>query len=462
VAVPLLDAYSTATEMLAALRGGAITASELLELHLERIARLNPALNAIVTPDYERARARARENPVGALGGLPLTIKDSIDVRGLPTTSGDPARADALPERDSTLAARVLGAGGVLLGKTNVPLRTGDWQTYNALFGRTVNPWDASRTPGGSTGGGAAALAAGLTPLEFGSDIGGSIRVPAGFCGVFGHRPTEGAVPADGHFPEAQVMAVLGPLARSAGDLRTAMDVIAGPLPPARAEALADLRVAVLPWLDWLPVDAEVAGALEDLAARLPNARVAAPEGFDGWAHEELYAALLAYVTFDPDPALRRQVADAISRAPEPLAPAMLRGVRAGEAEYAGMLAERERWRESWARFFADHDVLLTPTAIVPAFAHDEGPFLRRRLEVNGEEVPYKRLEVYPGLAALSGLPATAIPAARTRSGLPIGVQAISGRFEDATCLHFAWLLEQEHGCRFAPPPDYALVPPRP
>ncbi len=455
MAVPVLDAFSSATEMLAALEAAAISPPELVELHLDRIARLNPALNAIVTPSIERARGRAREALAGPLAGLPLTIKDTIDVAGLPTTSGDSSRAGSVADRDSTLAARLFGAGGVLLGKTNVPFHALDWQTYGDLFGQTDNPWNPQRTPGGSTGGGAAALAAGLTPLEFGSDIGGSIRVPAAFCGVFGHRPSEGLTPNDGQFPAASVMSVQGPLARSARDLELAMSIIAGPLPPARATTLAAIRVAVLPWIEWLPVDQEVAAALEALAGRLPTATVAAPDGFDAWAHEEIYAALLAYATFDPDPAVRAKVAEAIAKAPEPLAPAMLRGVRAGESEYAGMLAERERWREVWARFFSDHDLLLTPATIVPAFPHDHGPFLRRRLLVNGEEVPYKRLEVYPGLAALSGLPATAIPVGRTRDGLPIGIQAIGGRFEDATCLQFASLLERELGCTFTPPPGY-------
>lgn len=443
--------------MLGALRSGVTGASELAELHIRRIDTHNPRLNAIVTRLDDRARTRAREEPSGLLAGLPITVKDSIDLAGAPTTSGDPARAGAVAATDATIVRRVQDAGATVLGKTNVPLHTGDWQAYNAVFGRTVNPWDPSRTPGGSTGGGAAALAAGLTALELGSDIGGSIRVPAAFCGVFGHRPSEGAVPGDGHFPEAAVMAVLGPLARSAGDLDLAMGVIADRYGEPRAGRLEELRVAVLPWIDWLPVDAEVAAALEAVAGSLPNARIAAPEGFDAWTHEELYAALLAYAMFDPDPAFRTRIAQSISRAPEPLAPAMLRGVRAGEPEYAGMLAERERWRELWARFFSDFDVLLTPATIVPAFPHDEGPFLRRRLTVNGEEVPYKRLEVYPGLAALSGLPATAIPAGRTRSGLPIGIQAVGARFDDATCIQFACLLEEQLGCRFEPPPGYAL-----
>ncbi len=295
----MVTPFSSASEMLRALQMRQISPSELVEVHLERIQRLNPELNAIVTDNSEDARGRAREGQTGALAGLPVTIKDSIDVAGLPTTSGDPHRRQAVATDDSPLAARVRGAGALLLGKTNVPLLTGDWQTNNAVFGRSLNPWDHSRTPGGSTGGGAAAVAAGLSPLEFGSDIGGSIRVPAAFCGIFGHKPSEGVVPPVGHFPTAPVMAVLGPLARSAEDLHLALDVIKQrQLPPPRARSLRDLRVAVLPWLDWLPVDVEIQAAVEELARCLPRCRTAQPEGYDAWAQEELFASLLAAVTF--------------------------------------------------------------------------------------------------------------------------------------------------------------------
>ncbi len=455
----MITPYSTATEMLAALAAGQISPSELLELHLDRIARFNPELNAIVTFNAEVARARVRGPLAGALAGLPVTIKDSIDVAGLPTTSGDPARRAAVPPQDSPLAAGVLGAGAVLMGKTNVPLMTGDWQTNNQLFGRTANPWDPARTPGGSTGGGAAALAAGLTPLEFGSDIGGSIRVPAAFCGVFGHRPSEGLVPPEGHFPGPAPMGVMGPLARAAGDLRLALDVIrARDLPPPRAASLWGLRVAVLPWIGWLPVDAEIAAALEELAARLPNPRSAQPAAYQAWAQEGLYASWLAAATFTEGGERREKVAEALRRAPEPLAPAMLRGLRAAESGMGELEAERARATEMWAAFFQDFDLLLTPATIVNAFPHDEGPFLRRTVDVNGEPQPYKRLEVYPGLAALTGLPATAFPAGQTRGGLPIGLQAIGPPMEDLTPLHFAALLETELGYTFQAPPTYSGV----
>src|SRR5512145_1522624 len=272
-----IDAFATAVDMLAALRARRVSAVELLELHRKRIERHNPELNAIVEPDFERARrdaesadalrARGEDAP---LRGLPMTLKESINVRGLRTTAGMTAWKDFRSEHDAPVTQRVKSAGAVVMAKTNVPQMLSDWQSSNPVYGRTNNPWDLARTPGGSTGGGSAALAAGLTPLEFGSDIGGSIRVPAAFCGIFGHRPSETAMPRSGQFPyppmpnAAVVMGVQGPMARSAEDLELALDVAAGAdtgedvawrlaLPAARRERLAGFRVAVLPTLDWVP-----------------------------------------------------------------------------------------------------------------------------------------------------------------------------------------------------------------
>lgn len=496
-----IDTHSAATALLAALRAGDISATELLDLHLARIAEVNPTLNAIVTTSARltkdaRARARATDadaNPKNPnpnsdpnrtprpLDGLPLTIKDTIDVAGLPTTAGDPARAAAIADRDAPAARRLLSAGGILLGKTNVPTHAGDWQTDNRLFGRTGNPWDPERTPGGSTGGGAAAVAAGLSPLELGSDTGGSIRIPAAFCGIFGHRPSGGLVPSSGHFPgdplpnPGAVMMVMGPLARSAGDLELALDVLQGPirgddaawrvdLPPPRATRLADLRIAILPWADWLPVDHEVQAALEDLAASLPGPtatanRITQPDGFDLWAQAERYSAMLAVQTLSRLPAEVRAIAEEqLREAPEPLAPASLRGLRATAGDYLEMLAERARVQAGWRRFFRDFDLLLAPNTIVNAFPHTGGSFRRRRIEVNGTQEFYGRLDVYAGIASYSGLPATSFPTGRfTRTGLPIGLQVIGPQLGDRTPLQFARLAERELGCAYKPPP-----PPRP
>ena len=478
--------FATAQSMLEALRTKRISARELLAWHLERIARSNPDLNAIVTFNEEQARQRAAQADaaiakgvlLGPLHGLPVTIKDCIEVAGLPTTAGVPQRAHAISTTTAPVAQSVLDAGAVLLGKTNLPPYATDWQTSNALFGRTNNPWDRTRTPGGSTGGGAAALAAGLTALELGSDLGGSLRIPPAFCGVYGHRPSETAVPRSGHIPgsplenPAIVMNVMGPLARSAADLDLALSIIAEPVvgedmawrlmfPPVRHSALADFRVAVLPPVPWLPVDGEILAALDDLAARLRLlgawVEEVQPEGFDLWQHHEAYAMLLSVIAFAHlDEEERAQVVALLHQSSDRFANAQLVGVNATVAQFIGMHGRRERYRALFRAFFRDFDVLLAPVTITPAFPHisDQVPLLKRTLQVNGTAVPYLYLPIYAGVAAYSGLPATAFPWGRTRGGLPIGLQAIGPYLEDRTTIAFASLLEREFG-GFTPPPDY-------
>jgi amidase len=481
-----LDAFASAHALLAALRGGQISAIALVEFHLARIAHYNHELNAIVIPNYEQARRRAAEadaahrlgEPFGMLHGLPLTIKDSIEVAGLRTTAGIAARAEVISVEHAPLARRLLAAGGILLSKTNVPPYAGDWQADNPLFGRTNNPWDLSRTSGGSTGGGAVAVAAGLTPLAFGSDIAGSIRVPAAFCGIYGHRPSETAVPHAGHVPgsslpnPALVMAVQGPLARDAADLELALEVISGPVvgedvawrltfPPARHTSLAAFRVAILPHVAWLPVDAEIMAALDDLASRLGRLGTTVaevqPEGFDVWKHQEVYDALLHAVVFwELLDDRRAQMVHRLRLSSDPFAPAQVFGLTATAAQFISLHAQRERYRAAFRDFFRSWDVLLTPVTITPAFPHigQETTFASRTLQINGESVPYSRLQVYPGLASLSGQPATAFPWGRTRSGLPIGLQVIGPYLEDRTPIIFAALLAQAFG-GFVPPPGY-------
>lgn len=477
----ILDPFVSAGSMLAALQAGHISSMELLEMHLERIARYNPQLNAIVIPNEEQARrqaaaadaARAHGTSLGPLHGLPLTIKDCIEVAGLHTTAGIKARAQTISHQNGPVAQRVFDAGGVLIGKTNVPLGASDWQADNPIFGRTNNPWDLERTPGGSTGGGAAALAAGLTPLEFGSDIAGSIRIPAAFCGVYGHRPSETAVPRHGHVPgppvanPAFVMAVQGPLARSASDLELALDVISGPIPgedvawrleipSARHETLKAFRVAILPRPAWLPVEASIAAALDDLATRLGQigAKVAEaqPEGFDLRAHEEVYGSLFNAINFSVvDDDARLHMAQALQHSPDPIARAQAWGVNATAEQYLGLLVRREHYRAAFRAFFRNWDVLLAPVTITSAFPHIscEVPFSDRVLQVNGETVLYDRLQVYPGIASFSGQPATVFPWGCTHHGLPIGPY-----LEDRTPITFAALVEQAFG-GFIPPPGY-------
>ena len=361
-------------------------------------------------------RARARGESLGPLHGLPITIKDCIDTAGLPTTGGVPARAHATAFEDAPVSRRAFAAGAVLLGKTNTSTMAGDWQADNALFGRTNNPWDLSRTPGGSTGGGAAALATGLTALEIGTDIGGSIRVPAAFCGLYGHRPSETIVPRYGYVPHlplynpAMVLNAIGPLARNAADLELALTVLAGPpegedvawrlaLPAARHQRLAEFRVAVLPWLDWLPVDDEIRAAQENLVTRLRALGVevaeATPEGFDLWAQETLYAALLGAVESSLlSEEERRSLAKQVRRSDNPFGVAAADGLVATVSRYFQMLYQRERSRAAYRAFFRSWDILLAPVAFTVAFPHipEAIPLSARTLPVNGVPVPYERL----------------------------------------------------------------------
>lgn len=490
-----INGFSTAREMLAALRARRISAVELLELHLGRIARHNPALNAVVIRNDEEARrlaaeadARRARGEDAPLLGLPMTVKDWIEVAGWRSTAGDPNLKDYVAQADARVIARARAAGAVVIGKTNMPPWANDWQAANPVFGRTVNPWDHERTPGGSTGGGSAALAAGLTPLEWGNDIGGSVRVPAAFCGVYGHKPSESALPRTGQTPDASGrhlpnpatgLAMIGPMARSADDLALALDVAAGPdqgedaawrlrLPPARRERLSEFRVAVLPPLPWLPVDSEIMAACDDLAARLGRAgavvRQAQPEGpgdlldLYGLGHKLAIMVLTTHLSRETKAEIAAWGhAEAIKRN-DPLIEQGALAMEASASDYIAAWGRREQYRAAYRAFFQDWDVLLTPMTLVPAFRHDEAPMDvdsdDRTLSVNGQPVPYLRLEAYPALATCCGQPATAFPFGRTRAGLPIGLQAIGPYLEDHTPLRFAALAAQEYG-GFTPPPGY-------
>ena len=478
-----LDAFAPATIMLEALRARRISAVELLGWHIERIERFDPALNAVVIRDYDQTRQSAavadslRAGGVDLpLLGLPLTVKDCLNVQGMRSTAGVLQYADHVAHEDSRLVARLRSAGAIIVGKTNVPPLAQDWQTDNPVFGRTNNPWDLERTPGGSTGG-AAALAAGLTPLEFGSDIGGSIRIPAAFCGVYGHKSSETALPRSGHFPgrslpnSARVMGVQGPLARDAADLDLVMDVIAGPdvgedvawrlsLPPARAERLRDFRVAILPTLEWQPVDAGILEVLERLARSLSRAGATVGEGSpdafgDLRDHYRLYNSLLSVMVTSGQPETeRRELAARLRAVGDEFIAAFAAGLEASAADYLAWHARREEYRASFRAFFRDWDLLLAPVTIVPAFHHRRLPWMEETLLVNGRTVPYARLGLYPSIATLSGLPSTAFPAGLNAEGLPIGLQAIGPYLEDRTPIRFAALVQQAFG-GYQPPPGY-------
>ncbi|HKW95138.1 MAG TPA: amidase [Methylomirabilota bacterium] len=477
-----IDAFSSATALLSALRTGSIGAAELTDLYIRRIERHDGRLNAVVVRDFERARAQAKaadrarargDNP--PLLGLPITLKESINVAGLGTTCGVPDWKGYVSPHDAPAAARTRAAGAVLLGKTNVPPLLADWQSDNPIFGRTNNPWDVGRTPGGSSGGSAAALASGLTALEVGSDIGGSIRVPAVFCGIYGHRPSETLLPRSGQFPipplpnPAVVMGVQGPLARSPEDLELALSVLAGPdvgedvawrvsLPPARRDRLGDFRVAVLPPIPWLPVDDQIRAAQDDLVRRLAGlgrvVKEAQPEGLgDHREYHGFYRTLLAAVTGARiDAETRRQRAAIFRAAGDDLSLAHARGFEGSAGDYILWHARREQHRAAWRAFFRDWDVLLAPAINVLAYPHiprawpADNSDLTLTLSVNGQAVPYLHPLCYPAVSTVPGQPATAFPVGLSREGLPIGLQAIGPYLEDLTPIRFVARLAREIG----------------
>ncbi len=368
--------------------------------------------------------------------------------------------------------AACFAAGSCLLGKTNIPVALGDWQADSPVYGRGNNPWDLDRTPGGSTGGGAAALAAGFTPLEIGSDIGGSIRVPAAYCGVYGHRPSETAVPRTGSFPLADrpnpaiVMGVQGPLARSATDLELLFDVVAGPdsleatawrldLPAARHDRLADFRVAIMPPLSLAQPSSEMQAKVDELASLLSQSGAKVGEAMPEVDHESYlrdYMTVLITITSQAQPREQREAGAARMDPTSPNQSAIATGLTGDAANYLATLHRRATAQAAWRSFFEEWDVLVCPTALDAAFPHQTGEQTDRTLDIDGRAVPYTLNIVYPMWAIFTGQPATAFPAGLSSSGLPLGLQAIGPYLEDRTTLRFAQLLEREWHAFEAPP----------
>ncbi len=444
---PTLDlATASAAETARAVNSGSISALEVCDAAIARIEKTDSEINAVVVRDFERARAQAKrvdqaraKGERGALMGVAMTVKESNDVAGLPSTWGMPVFKDLAVTQDSVPVQRLKRAGAVILGKTNAPVALADWQAVNPIYGRTVNPHDHARSPGGSSGGSAAALAARMVPLEMGSDIGGSIRVPAHMCGVFGLKPTYGVVPLKGHgFPGTDgapvELAVVGPMARTAEDLEIALDVIAGPLPgvglkldlPApRHASLKDYRVLVIDRHPVCATASSVRDALNGLANKLEEAGAHVMSEADV---PDLAQTLATYV----------QMLTAITTRGAP-------GATPIDAHtWMGLLDEQARTQRAWAALFKDIDVVLTPAFGVPAFPHDDNPvWAERTLEIDGKATPYGVQVAWPGVATFPGLPAAAAPIAKTKEGLPIGVQIIANLYEDRTALSFAKLLQQ-------------------
>ncbi|MDB5413521.1 MAG: amidase [Rubritepida sp.] len=479
-------AFLPAWALLQKLRRRDITARALLEFHLERVQRHNPTLNAVIHLDAPRARAAAdradaalaRGEWLGPLHGLPMTVKDTNNVAGWPATWGDPALRDNIPTESAVIMQRLEAAGAVLFGKTNIPINALDWQSYNAIYGTTRNPWDLARSPGGSSGGSAAAVASGMAPLEVGGDAGGSIRIPAHFCGVFGHKPTPGLLPSLGNGKPGSILendlSVAGPLARSVRDLEIALDVMAGPagpqakawrlaLPPARATQLRDFRVAVVTDSPVAEVDAGYRAEILALAERLRavGARVTleALPFTDHAAHHATYLRLLRGSAVSRLPEAVFKAAVERNEMPGANPPSLY--VAQTDAAYSQrhrdwQLGEEARMRlkADWASFFEDFDVVVAACSTVPAFPIDEArPREERVLRVNGRDADYNDQLFWAGLATLPSLPSTAAPIGFA-GGLPVGVQVIGASHEDRTTLAFAAGLEALHP--FQAPPAFA------
>ncbi len=478
--------FRSALELAAEIRAKRVGCRELLELYLRRVERYNPKLNAIIATTLEAARARAeaadaalrRGEVWGPLHGVPMTVKESYDVTGLPTTWGAPEFRDHRARRNALAVDRLIAAGAVLFGKTNVPLMLADWQSYNAIYGTTSNPWDVARSPGGSSGGAAAALAAGLTGLEAGSDIGSSLRNPAHYCGIFAHKPSWGVVSPRGHAVGGRVavgdISVVGPMARSAGDLEVALAAMAGPdeidaqgwrleLAKPRRERLAEFRAAVLLSVPHAEVDRAVQDGVQAVADTLAKAGAAVSDrarpALDTLEVDRLFRRLLgaAMSGRQPDEAFRRNREKAQALSPDDMSGTAqaLRGATLHHRDWLVGNEARHKMRLAWAEFFRDYDVLLCPVVTTTAFAHDhEGDPFGRSITVNGRQRPMHEQLFWAGYSGLFYLPATVAPAALSPAGLPTGVQIIGPQYGDLTCLRLARLLEREHRA-FVPPPGY-------
>ncbi len=479
-------AFLPAHELAQRIRRKEVSALELLELYLARIQRLDPAIRAVPVLDPDRARRRAREADAalargeswGSLHGVPMTVKEAFNVAGLPTTWGFESLRDNRPERDALTVQRLKSAGAVILGKTNVPVDLADWQTFNPLYGTTCNPWDLARTPGGSSGGSAAALAAGLTGLELGSDIGASIRNPAHYCGVWGHKPTWGVAPMQGHELRARHghdsmdICVAGPMARSAFDLELALDVIAAPLsavtplgrvpmawrtrgtPPRRC------RVAVVFNDAFAEVDESVQQALRALVSWLRAQGVAVHEDarpVDSAETHHAYIHLLRAATgaVYGDAMYARALERAAGFVPDDQSyPAWhFRGITMSHRTWVQIDEVRAKLRHQWNTFFEQHDLLICPTATTAAFERNErGERWERMIPVNGKPQPTTDALFWAGYPGVVGLPATAVPLGSSAQGLPIGAQIIAPAFGDIDALRFAQWLEGEYRAFTAPP----------
>jgi amidase len=475
--------FASALQAAEAIRKKQISSLELTQRAFARIDKFNPQLNAFVYQTREEALSQAKKadeaqasgKSLGVFHGVPFNVKESFGVAGHPDTWGIPAFKDIKAPADSEAVARLRNAGAILLGATNVPVNLADWQSYNPIYGATNNPWDLKRTPGGSSGGSAAALAAGLGYLSVGSDIGGSIRVPSHFCGLYGHKPTLNLVSTQGQVPAGvrdnpgfdTLLAVAGPMARSAADLNAALKILGGPanydakawkweLPAPRATSLKNFRVGYVIDDPIAPPTPEMKSLLEKTISALDRAGAQLepgwPAGFQIQNLLETYKFLLFAFLFSVSPP-EQQEAQRKASAADPSSPPP-----PGMAPFADWQRQNFRrlgFRAQWQNYFNDVDVFLSPTAFTPAFPHDHSePQEQRLIATSTGPRHYLDLFAWIATATLTGCPATTTPIGLTPDGLPAGIQIMGPFWEDATPIKFADLLSQETG-PFKPPPGY-------
>jgi amidase len=483
-----MPVFDSATKIASDLAKGHYSAREIAQAYISRIEQFDGEINAVVVRRFEQAlkeadaadTARAAGRIAGPLHGVPITIKECFDFTGLPSTYGHPERATHKASADAVTVARLKAAGAVVLGKTNVPKNLADWESYNAVYGQTKNPWNLGYTPGGSSGGSGAAMAAGLSALELGSDIAGSIRVPATFCGVYGHKPTFGVVPIrGGNSPDDAAapkdIQVAGPLARSAADLELAFDIMAGPdeadgagwrysLLQESRNGLKGWRIAIVTDDATFRVDNAIRSALVQLGDALSaggaivDRDAALP--LPGADQHELFLTLLRSVTASRYPVQEieamRAKAESFSASDKSYAALMHRGLTLSHAAWIAADDRRLALRRRWREFFKRYDALICPVTTTPAYPHMMGVARAEQVFlVDGESRPAANNYYWIGIPAVSYLPATAIPIGSTAEGLPVGAQIVGPEFGDKRCLRLAQIVEAAFQ-GFRPPPRYA------
>jgi amidase len=474
--------FSSATELEQMIRRKEVSSVELTQAFIDQIEREDGDINAVIVRRFDAALTEAeaadlalsKGNDLGPMHGLPMTIKESYVMKDTPSTWGIESYKDNVASEDGLVVQRFKSAGAHFLGKTNVPVDLGDTQAYNPIYGTTNNPYDLSRTPGGSSGGSGAATAAGFGALEAGSDIGGSIRTPAVFCGVYGHKPTWGIIPLAGHaliegVPDPDVT-VCGPLARSAEDLKLALDVMAGPteresvgwkldLAAADIKSLKGLRVAVWPTDELSPVSQEIETNAMQVGETLERCGAtvsySARPNFDSHKAHVVYQSLVGATMASGQPA---SVNEKVQKLVAELDPddtseraVNLRAAVMSHRDWIRHDFRREKLRRAWDTFFVDWDVLICPQYNVPAFVHDHRPLRERTMIVDGQERGYSDYAFWSGIANAPYLPSTTFPTGFSSDGLPLGLQATCPAYRDNRSIEIARLISLEIG-GFKPP----------